>query len=147
MYNKPDDAPTDFIHAMSEAEGDALFDALNPSFKSTVALLDKIMPINPEVVFHDRADKPVISLKRSYDLHWDTHSAAPIAERFSCIDLHTFDGSEGMSGFIGRGEDRRAAMLDLLDKFGEFDEPDEPLTPDNSLAIEEQISEDLLNDR
>ena len=53
MFNTPKDAPDTFIHAMSEAEGDALFDALNPSFKSTVALLDKIAPLTVAVRHRD----------------------------------------------------------------------------------------------
>ena len=48
MYNKPDDAPTDYINAMSQAEEAGL--------KNFASAMDKVAAlVNPEVVMHDRS--------------------------------------------------------------------------------------------
>jgi hypothetical protein len=111
--------------------------------------LDDGVPLNPETIFHDRrAEKPVITLRRAYDLHFDLQTAAPRDQQWSCIDLNTYDGGSegGISAIIGRGPDRKSAMLDCLEQFGEFDEASETPTPRESLELEENISEELLND-
>lgn len=93
-------------------------------FADTLKRVEELF-CNPETVFKPKPeDKPVVNLRRAYDLHFEYQSAAPKDMRWSCIDLNTYDGapdSHGMNTFIGRGEDRRAAMLDLLDQFGEFE--------------------------
>lgn len=85
---------------------------------------------NPETLASGRVNelrisKRVVDLRRSYDLHFDYQTAAPVDQAWSCVDLNSYDGapdSQGVSTYVGRGPDRRAAMLDLLEQFGEFED-------------------------
>jgi hypothetical protein len=74
----------------------------------------------PELFF-SRMPNP----KRAFDLHSEYTSFAPPNQRWSCIDLNTYDGapdSEGCSTFIGRGPTEHDAKLELLELFAEYDQ-------------------------
>jgi hypothetical protein len=61
---------------------------------------------------------------RRFDLHYEYTSFAPESERWTCIDLNTYDGapdSEAPCNFIGRGPSQKSARMDLLDQFAEHD--------------------------
>src|SRR5688572_6825494 len=76
---------------------------------------------NPETIFN--VPKP----KRAFDLHYEYTSFAPPNQRWSCIDLNTYDGapdSEAPSTFIGRGANEGEARGDLLGQFHEYDHPE-----------------------
>lgn len=64
---------------------------------------------------------------RAFDLHSEYTSFAPEAERWTCIDLNTYDGapdSEAPATFIGRGASEKEARMDLLAQFYEHDNPE-----------------------
>jgi hypothetical protein len=66
---------------------------------------------------------------RQYDLHSEYTSFAPVDQRWSCIDLSTYDGapdSQAPCTFIGRGRTEGAARDDLLAQFAEQDAEDNP---------------------
>lgn len=117
MALTPENASDSLITKLSESEAEALAQAkIIEDYTRALKMLS-----NPETMLA----KPVINLKRRYDLHYEQHPIAPPDERFSCVDLNTYDPTDGApdhAWFIGRGPDRRAAMLALLDLFGEFDE-------------------------
>lgn len=64
-----------------------------------------------------REAQRVIDLRRQYRFDWAKHPWAPPHERWSCVNALTYDGAT----HIGRGADRKSAMLDLLDQHGEFE--------------------------
>jgi hypothetical protein len=70
--------------------------------------------------------KPLSAVgKRRFDLSCEYQSFAPVNQRWSCIDLNTYDGapdSEGCSTFIGRGPTEHDAKLELLELFAEHDQ-------------------------
>jgi hypothetical protein len=93
-------------------------------------------------------------LRRAFDLSFEYTSFAPPAERWTCIDLNTYDGapdSEGVSTFMGRGATEYAARRDLLAQFDEHDNPERPATSaerELDEAIDEALDFDLdLEDR
>jgi hypothetical protein len=66
---------------------------------------------------------------RQYDLHSEYTSFAPVDQRWSCIDLSTYDGapdSQAPCTFIGRGRTEGEARADLLAQFAEQDAEDNP---------------------
>lgn len=61
---------------------------------------------------------------RMFDLHYEYTSFAPFEQRWTCIDLNTYDGapdSEAPATFIGRGSSEKQARMDLLDQFADYD--------------------------
>lgn len=61
---------------------------------------------------------------RMFDLHFEYTSFAPADERWTCIDLNTYDGAPDSSApatFIGRGASEKQARMDLLAQFAEHD--------------------------
>ena len=130
--NTPKDASDSQIETLYESAQRILWDHTvkllsDPKLAAELDAQNAKLLGNPETVFRPRPeDRKVINLTRAYDLHFDLQTAAPLAQRWSCIDLNTYDGGSegGVSAIIGRGPDRKAAMLDCLEQFGEFDEPD-----------------------
>jgi hypothetical protein len=62
--------------------------------------------------------------RRAFDLHTEYTSYAPVEQRWTCIDLNTYDGapdSEAPATFIGRGMTEHAAKMDLIEQFRDFD--------------------------
>jgi hypothetical protein len=117
--NTPHDASDEQIARLHD-EDEALFDALNPSFKPTLALLDKIAPLNPETLLGNKPVSRVIDLLRRYDIAYEQHTLAPSDERWSAVDLNTYDTSEGIGACIGRGATTHEALLDLLEQIAEI---------------------------
>jgi hypothetical protein len=87
------------------------------------ALHDIAAGLNPETIL---GNKPLSAVgKRRFDLSYEYQSFAPVNQRWSCIDLNTYDGapdSEGCSTFIGRGPTEQDAKLELLELFAEYDQ-------------------------
>ena len=106
----------------------------------------------PETIF---ADKPNLALwasgpvlpstypkRRAFDLTYTYESFRPQAVCWDCIDLNTYDGSEGVGAFIGRGPTEGAARADLLGQFYEHDNPELPAT-----SAERELDEAIDFDR
>ena len=65
----------------------------------------------------------VIDLRRRYELVYEHQLGAPSEQRWTCLDLATFDGapdSTGVSTCIGRGPTPNHALRDLLEQIAEW---------------------------
>ena len=104
--NIPEDfSPTEINEMVEGPEGQALFDALNPSFRSTVALLGKIAPLT----------KPEIDLRgRNLDVRYE-YVGRP--DGWRCWDANTYDGTPDHNIF-GYGDEKEDALVGLMEKIG-----------------------------
>ena len=161
MAITPGNVSDTFIHAMSEAEEAGL--------KNFASAMDKVaVLIKPETIFKVPAEKPVmrvIDLLRRYDIAYTEHTLAPRDERWSAVDLNTYDASEGIGACIGRGPTTHEALIDLLEQIAEIAatpaiEPMPPPVrtrtiyssgvreePDDIVTVPEDFDADLEDDR
>ena len=76
---------------------------------------------NAETVMSGRTNEIDLT-KRPYDIDVRHEPSAPSFERWSAIDLNTYDGGLDAPGnFIGRGSTPHLARMALLDRFAEYD--------------------------
>lgn len=95
---------------------DRLFEGEIDRCKAMAKAMDRI-----DEIMHKRQ---MPSTARAFDLHSTYTSFAPESERWTCVDLNTYDGApdaEAPCNFIGRGSSEKSARMDLLDQFSEYD--------------------------
>ena len=103
LYPTPNDAPDSYVHQL---------------FELAASL---VRALNPETIFRK---EPEIDLRRRYDIDTDYCSAARWSERYTAIDLNSYDGASegGISACIGRGPSPQAARFDLLEQLAEYND-------------------------
>ncbi len=111
--------------------------------------LSKLLGVDlPPIPPVKRVDVMPVSVRmpRAFDLHYEFTSFAPVDERWTCIDLNTYDGapdSEGCSTFLGRGANVEEAKRDLVAQFREHDDAREPQPTQAEIATERAIDDQL----
>ena len=84
-------------------------------------LSDIAAGLNPETIL---SNKPVIDLRRRYDIDVEFIQWAPLNERYRAIDMNSFDGSDGLGSCQGYGATEQEARLNLLTAIAECDQMD-----------------------